>query len=558
MNENRHYMELLVKSNFNTNRMTYILKEQHSSLNYKECYNILKNYRDKYAKNEEKKLIEDAFHNWSLEKEKEKKLAKIIYSNLKRNVSINELSKEYRIQPTRTIELYYQHIWNTLKKKKNITDLTEKEELILKKYLLYSYINNYGDTTTFIYNDIYTNKELPEEEIHTFLKTMLNNYIESNAITKSEKKEVERLGYISKEQELVTLEELKEMLKKEEKKYIQNINEKVNEMYTNKGQPIYLTERMTVDFVKYNQKEEVEKLKQFLEKMKKEKKTSRLTATIKELGTVYEHIINAFDNINEKDLNKTYFELKIKEKPQLLLTLNEKDCEEVLRSLSAEDFKSIKPYMNEFKYEIVKLKRIYNKIYEERKKELDSITINEENNKKTKELDKTTLEIFNKIMNYITKNEESLTEEEKLFLQKEDFTLLDYYSLTKKRVEDVYNEIYTYAKKTNNIIPEKEIAILNKWISCKTGLSIAKNGGIIIKYRAQYVTDKEIENDTIIIKGREISVDERKQIVEFLKENKIELFHSVYKNALRRYVAGTLNERYNTFSKTKTKVKKIQ
>ena len=558
MNENRHYMELLVKSNFNTNRMTYILKEQHSSLNYKECYNILKNYRDKYAKNEEKKLIEDAFHNWSLEKEKEKKLAKIIYSNLKRNVSINELSKEYRIQPTRTIELYYQHIWNTLKKKKNITDLTEKEELILKKYLLYSYINNYGDTTTFIYNDIYTNKELPEEEIHTFLKTMLNNYIESNAITKSEKKEVERLGYISKEQELVTLEELKEMLKKEEKKYIQNINEKVNEMYTNKGQPIYLTERMTVDFVKYNQKEEVEKLKQFLEKMKKEKKTSRLTATIKELGTVYEHIINAFDNINEKDLNKTYFELKIKEKPQLLLTLNEKDCEEVLRSLSAEDFKSIKPYMNEFKYEIVKLKRIYNKIYEERKKELDSITINEENNKKTKELDKTTLEIFNKIMNYITKNEESLTEEEKLFLQKEDFTLLDYYSLTKKRVEDVYNEIYTYAKKTNNIIPEKEIAILNKWISCKTGLSIAKNGGIIIKYRAQYVTDKEIENDTIIIKGREISVDERKQIVEFLKENKIELFHSVYKNALRRYVAGTLNERYNTFFKTKTKVKKIQ
>ena len=155
----KDYVELLIKNNFNTNKVTDDLKKTSSTLSYQECYSMVMNYYNIYATKEEKNKIENAIEIWNKEKENNKKKSKEIYLKIKEGVALKELNNKYNIDTTQTIELYYQYIWNTIKKKKDITELNKKEELILSKYLFYIFINNNKDITTFVYNNVYNKDE---------------------------------------------------------------------------------------------------------------------------------------------------------------------------------------------------------------------------------------------------------------------------------------------------------------------------------------------------------------------------------------------------------------
>ena len=67
------------------------------------------------------------------------------------------------------------------------------------------------------------------------------------------------------------------------------------------------------------------------------------------------------------------------------------------------------------------------------------------------------------------------------------------------------------------------------------------------------VSENDIEKSNYIIKGREITEAERKEVYNFLIENNIIPYTNIYKNAIRRYATGDLYNRFNSFSRFPTK-----
>ena len=550
----KDYVELLIKNNFNTNKVTDDLKKTSSTLSYQECYSMVMNYYNIYATKEEKNKIENAIEIWNKEKENNKKKSKEIYLKIKEGVALKELNNKYNIDTTQTIELYYQYIWNTIKKKKDITELNKKEELILSKYLFYIFINNNKDITTFVYNNVYNNDE-SEEKITNYLNDILDNYLNTpidNKVTTNERNILNEMNYKFNPHKLVSLQELKNQYKKEEKEYNEIITDKISSIYKDQTPIPQITNKMLISYLKNNNQTEIEKLKEYLQYKAQNQKYQ------KNKYDNPDNLLKKINNITEEQLKPTYLEIKVLENPQILLSISKEDRLELLQEFTNTTLKKIEENTNKFDYYANKIQKTLNLLPEKRKEEIKTINENTQESKRENIIGKLNIEavkILKKVINYI--NNKEVENNVQQYLKEEDFTLLDYYAITDIDLEKLYNlsyEYYRHIDTEDKYTIKKDLETFAIWIKEKGGFDFRRSRGFIKRMDTYYLNEEDLEKNKIIMQGREITKEEKEKITNFLIKNNIKQYEKIYKIAIKRYLDGTLEERYHTFSKYKKKL----
>ena len=115
-----------------------------------------------------------------------------------------------------------------------------------------------------------------------------------------------------------------------------------------------------------------------------------------------------------------------------------------------------------------------------------------------------------------------------------DFTILDYYALTKLNVDDFYDKI------------GPQSAIVGKFVSTN---SLSKRKRFSVRMAA-FSPEEELRVSRII-KGREITKEEKELIFKYLEENDIPVDQYTYKACLNKLINNDLefNQRLKTYTK---------
>ena len=477
-----------------------------------------------------------------------------------------------------------------MKQKEAILYLSTTDELILSKYVLYSLMNNNGDLSAVTYNGdhllSYEDLTFTKNEMINFLDEVLKNYINNskrNQITEKEKQILKGLNYDfqikTKKESIENIINNAKQKEEQAKELVEN-SEQIERWL--KGESKRILSSDIAFFVKYGSTEKVEQMKQFIdEKISKGKIGKYCTGISKD--EIYDSTVKAFYtaySIRETKTDKSDYNILKEEliaSPTILLTLSDQDQLKVLRESNIDDFKII--YQNYYvkklgffgfwSYNILRFRRNFSTVLEERKEELEQIQRIEIEKKlekmdeqkevevqpKVREVSQMQKELYvsiisncKKIVNCINKNYQELPEELIPYLEQEDFSLLDYYAITKLEIPDLYRIMLNNANRKNGVITKEDTITFNKWVHSKTGLKITKNYEKIVSVYNPYVSKDEIENGKIIIKGTEITTEEKNMIAKFLHQNHIPRYNSIYRNALRKYKNGILIDRYNAFA----------
>ena len=115
-----------------------------------------------------------------------------------------------------------------------------------------------------------------------------------------------------------------------------------------------------------------------------------------------------------------------------------------------------------------------------------------------------------------------------------DFTILDYYSLTKLNIDDFYDKV------------GPQDAIIGRFVSTNS-LSKCRNFSV----RMAVFSPEEELNVSRIIKGREITREEKEKIFKYLEENDIPINQYTYRACLNKLVNNKLefNQKLKTYAK---------
>ena len=221
--------------------------------------------------------------------------------------------------------------------------------------------------------------------------------------------------------------------------------------------------------------------------------------------------------------------------------------------------KRIEENTNKFDYQANKIRKTLKLLPERRIEEIKNIKENKKEEEKENKINEKNIEavkILKKIINYISNKEVENNLQQ--YLKEEDFTLLDYYAITDIDLENLYNlsyDYYRYIDTEDKYTIKKDLEIFARWIKEKGGFDFRRSRGFIKRMDTYYLNEEDLERNKIIMKGREITREEKEKITNFLIKNNIKQYEKIYKIAIKRYLEGTLEERYHTFSKYKKKLK---
>ena len=234
--DNRGYFELFIQNNFDTRIITNYLKRIDSPLNYSEAYGVAINFCNSYSKNPEDIIrMEKALDVYKNNELKELEIAKNIYEDIKNKVELKVISKKYDKSLSVISELFYKYSWYKIKNEKELMDITEKEEQILSRYLLYLNINNNFDDSIYQYKDIYTMGDNKDAVIN-FFKGVLNNYLTNPdteyGATDKERMKLVKLNHVVGVIDRISYDELKKRYSKDRRKHLAAVNKKVEELLT--------------------------------------------------------------------------------------------------------------------------------------------------------------------------------------------------------------------------------------------------------------------------------------------------------------------------------------
>ena len=293
------------------------------------------------------------------------------------------------------------------------------------------------------------------------------------------------------------------------KEIINNLNEqrKQEELETKKIEKELRELKKQKELEKKKLKQDLKEQKLLAEKQKKEDLEKRNKECLEEAKTKLLKLINSELSIEEYCYANN---IKFEELDELSKYINKQ-----IKSISNTDVK------REFEQLISQ--------YDLLKKE--------KGNKKRKQSYTAIISNIQKMIIYINKDYSKMKPEMVQYLQQEDFSLLDLFSITTLVPDELYKIV-----KESKYLTEEEKKIFSKFL-LESGIVNFVDGKKRI--RNYYISTNDIYNDKNIIKGHEVTKEEKQAILQFLESKNIPLYNRIYMNALRRYLDGTLIDRYN-------------
>ena len=153
------------------------------------------------------------------------------------------------------------------------------------------------------------------------------------------------------------------------------------------------------------------------------------------------------------------------------------------------------------------------------------------------------------MVRYMNPECQVIPEEVRGYLEQEKFTLLDFYAITRIPIADLYNMmVENIVSQRQNGLTDQDLYIFRCWLNSQSSLQLQFSFGKLNSVFSPMTSKQEIFSEKLILRGHEVTEEEKKNVLSFLEQNEIPLYRSVYRNALKRYLENTLVSRYNTFA----------
>ena len=466
----KKYYDIMMKYGFDSTYVSHYLKSIGSCCDYSHAYDICQDYCFFNASFEEKQECTKMVAHRKQLLQRDFKLGEKIYKKINdEHLSIKDVGEQCHLPSSYVLEFYYKYSWSCISKKNiPIENISEAQELVLAKYLFYSFINHSGDMSVLLFNEDFFDEKMKGKMLITYLSYIIDAYINKNhfkvGLSSYEKLALEKMGY-------------------------------------------------------------------------------------------------RFKNIKDFDLKN----VNVSHDNTNLFRLNNQDQRKFLKGLSIEEFQKAGDWFYDLRekirgtsvfsdkiYEAIRYYRNYRIVFNNREKEINDLNMKyDENNGgvyENREV-QSIISKFKMMINCIKKDYDKIPDAVRIFLENEDFMLLDYYSLTSLPIEKFYHIIKDVCNKKNSVVSRDEITIFDKWLNNKTGLEIRKSGGFIYDAYAASVSFDFIDNSKLVFYGKEATSMDKYAAYQFLQDNAIPCYLPVFYNATKRIVVSdSLESRYQAFS----------
>lgn len=472
-----------------------------------------------------------------------------ISNDINNGISLLEILTSSNLSILKTKEIYYKVLWNNIIKEKKLDDITKEEELILDKYLLFNLMNNKESNNITLDNNDVIGITAQSKDITKFIENSFNHYLRSNTISEYDLQILTfNKNYKIEPKKYTKLEEITKIIKGEFDKYVYIKHVKINNFI--KGLSTTLSKKDIKEYLQYGNVKKIEELKQYIKQNKTHIKADIIEIVNDEIerksfdNFCKEYILthlNILDNISDLEQIK------------YIKSLDEIQLDELKKQIKKKEQTKLMPYEDyriKRNYKSILLNKENNTSIEKKEtKKIENIITEEKNinTEITKKIDEFELiNICKKAIQLMKNHKENISDELKLSLLDEDFSLLDYFTMINIDIKDMYYLLKRNSNKKDKIITREEVNIYQAWLRRKFGDNLVKTRDQLTLYEP-LTTKADIYEGRFIIKGREITPEEREKVYNFLQEKEIPTYIIVFKNALRRYARDELIDRYNLF-----------